>query len=193
MRKKIKLTKGFTLVELMVSVSVFTIVMISVLGTLLAIVEANRKAQSLKLAMNNLNFAIEKMARDIRSGDTFTCLNTGSSETTTKTDCSSGRGKLVFTARTGKRIKYYMLGGQLKTAVAPDSVNFPNTFPIIETFSSNLVVIENLTFFVNGAQINDSIQPTVTISVQGYAGNKPTLLSRFSIQTTVTKRGLDVP
>ena len=57
--------RGFTLIELMVSVTIFIIVMVIALGSLLSISEAERKAEQLKTVMNNLNFGLESMARAI--------------------------------------------------------------------------------------------------------------------------------
>ena len=43
--------KGFTLIELMVSITIFSIVMLISVGALLSIIDANRKDQSLKSVM----------------------------------------------------------------------------------------------------------------------------------------------
>ncbi|MCK5591605.1 MAG: type II secretion system protein, partial [Candidatus Pacebacteria bacterium] len=48
---------GFTLVEMMVSLGMFTIVLSISVGALLSMVSSNRKTQSLRGAMDNLNLA----------------------------------------------------------------------------------------------------------------------------------------
>ena len=66
--KKEKFTTGFTLIEMMVAVSIFAIVVMISMTAILSIVDSNRKAQSLKSVMNNLNFALETMTRSIKTG-----------------------------------------------------------------------------------------------------------------------------
>lgn len=65
--------KGFTLVEMMVSISLFMLVSIVAIGALLRIVDANKKAQSLKTTMNNINFIMESLSREMRVGTTYLC------------------------------------------------------------------------------------------------------------------------
>ena len=73
MTKQIKFTGGFTLIELLVSVSIFSIVMLVSTGAVFSIVEANKKAHTLKSVMTNLNFTLESMVRDVRVGSQFSC------------------------------------------------------------------------------------------------------------------------
>lgn len=66
---------GFTLIEMMVSVSIFVIVAFTVTATLIAISNANRKAQELKEIIDNLNFSIQSMVLRMREGKDYTCLD----------------------------------------------------------------------------------------------------------------------
>lgn len=61
-------SNGFTLIELMVAVSIFAIVLMMALGTVLTVLDANRKARTLTEVMNNLNFSLEAMTRSIKTG-----------------------------------------------------------------------------------------------------------------------------
>ena len=63
--------KGFTLVEMIVSLAIFTVVAVVAVGALLKITDANRKSQTLKTAINNLNFALESMSREMRVGANY--------------------------------------------------------------------------------------------------------------------------
>ncbi|MES3030885.1 MAG: type II secretion system protein [Patescibacteria group bacterium] len=66
--------KGFTLVEMIVSLAIFTIVALVAVGALLKITDANKKSQTLKTAINNLNFALESMSREMRVGEDYNCM-----------------------------------------------------------------------------------------------------------------------
>lgn len=74
---KKKNNKGFTLVELMVAVAVFSIVMVTAASALLNVIEANRKAQAIKTAINNINFALEAISKDMRVGTGYECSDGG--------------------------------------------------------------------------------------------------------------------
>ncbi len=65
--------QGFTLIEMLVSVAIFTIVMVIALGALLSLSEADRKAQTINAAVNNLSFAIDSMSRLMRTGINYHC------------------------------------------------------------------------------------------------------------------------
>jgi len=70
-----KTNRGFTLVELIVSLGIFTAVMFIATGALLSIINVNKKAQAQQSAINNINFALENMARNIRTGSHYICTN----------------------------------------------------------------------------------------------------------------------
>ena len=59
--KTISKNRGFTLIEMMVSVSIFVIVALIVSGVLVQLSAAYKKAQAMRLLMDNLNFALEKI------------------------------------------------------------------------------------------------------------------------------------
>jgi len=65
--------RGFTLVEMIVSLALFSVVATVALGALVKIVSANRKAQTLQTALTNLNSALESMSRELRVGKQFHC------------------------------------------------------------------------------------------------------------------------
>ncbi len=66
--KYISQKKGFTLVEMIVSLAVFMVVAVIAVGALLKITDANRKSQALKTAINNINYALDAMSREMRTG-----------------------------------------------------------------------------------------------------------------------------
>ena len=66
--KTISKNRGFTLIEMMVSVSIFVIVALIVSGVLVQLSAAYKKAQAMRLLMDNLNFALEKINLELREG-----------------------------------------------------------------------------------------------------------------------------
>lgn len=70
--------RGFTLVEMIVALGIFSIVAVVALGALVKIISANKKAQTLQASITNLNFALESMSREMRVGTNYYC-NAGTS------------------------------------------------------------------------------------------------------------------
>lgn len=71
--KKNTLQSGFTLIELMVSIAIFTIVVVAVIGSVYTANASARKVQATETVLNNVNFALESIARTIRTGTIVSC------------------------------------------------------------------------------------------------------------------------
>lgn len=68
-------TGGFTLVEMLVSLAIFSVVALVALGAFMKIIDANKKSHTLKTAYTNLNFVLEAMTRELRVGTNYHCSN----------------------------------------------------------------------------------------------------------------------
>jgi len=81
---------GFFLAELIVAVSIFGVVMVVSVGALVLALDANRKTQSLKSVLNNLNIALDSMTRTIATGSHYYCGEPSSFDPTMPevSDCS---------------------------------------------------------------------------------------------------------
>jgi prepilin-type N-terminal cleavage/methylation domain-containing protein len=64
---------GFSLIELIVSLGVFSVVVTTAVGALLALVSANDELQDEQNVMANLSFALDSMTREIRTGTNYFC------------------------------------------------------------------------------------------------------------------------
>ncbi len=173
--------KGFTLIEVLVSVAVFSIVMLIATSAVFTIVNANKKSHSIKSVMTNLNFALESMMREIRMGGSYECLDGGGGVITCPVDGTSTFG---FTTQDGSYIVYSVRAHPdvAGNGIRQDKTKDGQTSE--EYITSDEVMIDNggIKFYVI-----DGDQPRVLITVSGSAG-KDDEMSRFNIQTTVTKR-----
>ena len=154
--------KGFTLIEMMVSVSIFAIVVMISMGAIFTVVDSNKKAQSLKSVMNNLNFALETMTRTIKTGQMQAFTSGGN---TISTQVFDSNGTVTYSyLKDSSNIGYIELsrGGVASRITAPE------------------VNITNLKFY--GAK------PMVVMVVQGTVKLNERISSDFNIQTTVTQR-----
>ena len=186
--------KGFTLIEVMVSVSIFTMVMLVATGSVFSIVSANQKTHAIKSVMTNLNFALESMMRDIRLGYRYAC---GSGvPLSSSADCSVGGDVFRFKANRdingdgnfnsadiNDQIEYSLSNGQIMKKVYDNTTtSFALTAPEVH--------VTSLMFYVTGSGSSDGKQPKVVITVNGYSGTG-NLQSDFNIQTTVSERAID--
>lgn len=191
-------TKGFTLIEMMVSVSIFSIVMLIATGSVFSIVEANKKTHSLKSVMTNLNFALESMMREIRVGSTYRCLDSAGAVTADPTygDCINGGAGFLFTSNhVNPGGGYYQL--QYTTKVDPSTgvTRIYRRFVGLDPdegvpITATEIHITSFKLYVVGTAIGDNKQPKAVINIQGYAG-EGTTKSTFNIETTVSQRVID--
>ena len=65
--------QGFTLVEMIVSLGVFSVVVTIAVGALLVLISSNEQLQKEQSVMTNLSFAIDSMTREIRTGRNYFC------------------------------------------------------------------------------------------------------------------------
>ena len=198
--------RGFTLIELMVSVGIFTIVMVVALGALLAIAESDRRAQTLKTITNNLNFAVESMSRNIRTGREYNCGSSAGGDCSQASGEPNGDTSLYFRAIDGNIWAYRWSTDCTPpntTGCIQRSTNGGSTWEVI---TAPEVVVANcgsqitgtctpgtagLTFYLLGSTQGDIYQPRVIITIRGYVQVSAALRSNFNLQTTVTQRLYD--
>ncbi len=160
-------TAGFTLVEMMVAVGIFVIVAFVVTTAFLSLADANRKAQNIRLVMDNLNFAIDSMALKMREGSDYVELTDPSPGITFKT---SDNEQVTYSR--GERPDNG--GGAIYCVGGPCGNSAPITAPQI-----------NVKYFKVKVSTDNSKKAVLLIS--GEAGSGKTLTT-FNIQTTVSER-----
>lgn len=187
--------KGFSLIEMMVAVALFSVVMLVSTGALLALIDAARKAQALQSVMSNLNTALDGMVRSMRMGSTFHCGDVGGYDS--PRDCSEGDLLFAFepfggdSSTTGDQWVYAYVQdpvtgkGRLYKSENGGGAYFPLTAPEVQ--------IDSFAFYVVGTTPGDTQQPKVIINVKGTAGvDRVKTRSTFSIQATAVQRVLDL-
>lgn len=179
-----RLNKGFTLIEILTSLGLFMVVMTISMGAILGIFDANRKTQSLKIVMDNLNFALESMSREIRYGTNYHC-GAGGGNLTNPLNCPSGSTQISFLSSDNIQIVYRQNGSQIEK-----STNGGASFIAVTAPEINIDNLEFYTFGAGNAAVN-TLQPKVIIKLQGRAGSKENTQSVFSVQTMVSQRLLD--
>lgn len=190
-----KIKKGFTLVEMIVAIGLFTIALFISSSAFLAVINADRKSRATRIAMDNLNIALEDMSRRIKTGTAYDCGGGSSSDLTATNDCgvAGNISQFAFTEQDGTMRTSYWLDGSgsvIKRSSDGDVVGLPVT-------SSSEVTIISLKFIVGGSTKwapgggGDTAQPYVVIFIDGVT-NAGKITSAFKMQTTVTQRAYDI-
>lgn len=207
---------GFTLVEMIVAMAVFSIVMTITVGALLMIIVTNQQLQSERTVMTNLSFALDSMTREIRSGTRYYCGDANNrsvsvggyrifkdgenitSMSDDAKDCHNGSNQ-------NRNISgiAFLEGGQSITN-APDTriVYFFDkndhklyrriSGGVAQSIVSSGIYIEKAEFYVTGSEpqtTNDNTQPTVTIYIMAREASSTI---PYELQTTITQRTLDI-
>jgi hypothetical protein len=159
----------------MVAVSLFALIMMLSAGSYLVMVSVNREAQALAGGINTLSFALDTMARTIRTGsnycgDTHVCVSPSS---------------FTFSDKDGHAITYQLSGSKIQAT--KDVTTFDLT--------DSSVAITSLSFYPYGATPGgpDRHQARVGIVISGsvtYSPSKPP--QTFVVETGATMRGTDL-
>lgn len=163
--KKINKTKGFTILEMIVAIAVFTVVMTMAMEAILNINDAQKKIESFRAVSDNLNFALDAIGREIRTGDNY----------------SSTGDTFSFINARFENITYQLSGNQL---IRSDGVN---EFPLTDS----KVSIDSLTFDLRGESSGDNFQPIVRINLSASSGVKEKVQSKIELQTSVSQLAPD--
>lgn len=190
--------RGFTLVEMIVAFGIFSVIMTVAAGSFVSLMDANYKTQELKTVVNNLHFAFENISRNIRTGSLYHCDITIAPLTTARDCAGNPASSLIFTARDGRRVVYTYTSlaggyGTIDRAIVAAGEEGRLSDPgVYVPITSPDIRIEQLRFYVDGAGDSDMKQPRVLIVVIGSIQGKSKVVSRFSLETLVSQRVLDI-
>ncbi len=197
--------QGFTLVEMIVSLTLFSVVITITVGALLSLIGSNDQLRNQQSVMTNLAFALDSMTREIRTGSYYYCGNNLSDFTaqeslaTSTRDCLNASGNPVGSiglsfieggnSVTGSgiaRIAYFFENNQIWRQVGNRSA---------QSMTADGIYIADMQVWVTGSRtlsaggLGSVRQPTVTIFID--ARDSATGQPNY-VQTTITQRALDL-
>lgn len=203
-----KRIQGFTLVELLVVLGLFSSIATLSLGALFNAQSVNARLQETQAILDNINLSSQTLTRDIRFGSDFYCaqsLPVPALIPTVRKNCVFGVSQgsvLIFKASDAEgdldRIAYYVSNGVL----------YKNIYQHLATTSvlqmtSDDVAITSLTFNVSGAQTSTGIkdeagaidyqQPLIKVLISGVTRpvKASTPPATFNLETAVSAREID--
>ena len=195
---------GFTIIETMIAISLFLVVVMIGINSLLNASVIHQKSQDLRSIVDNLNFIMEDMSKNIRTGYNYHCFVSGDTIPSTTSpimstpkSCASGWA-ISFESSTGltgnddDQWVYYISGGKIFK-----STQGPYVASAFVQLTPDEVVLESSPtiagFSVLGAEPPpaNSQQPFVIIRLVGKITYK-NIVSPFSIQTSASQRLVDI-
>jgi len=177
----------------MIAMAIFTVVVTIGIGSVLDAINQHHRTENMRTVMDNLNFMMEDMARNIRLGSNMHCGPDPVLDTMgniLRQNCPTGGYKLVFNDLNGTQVTYFIspTTNQVMKQEGTDSPQVITPTEVTMTFTDS-------GFTVRGAKTSteeptDISQPTVVIRLAGTISYKG-IASQFAIQTAVAVRALD--
>ncbi len=178
---------GFTLVELLVSIALFSIFVGISIGGFVSALNTQKQVTGLLAVQGNASEAIEEMTRDMRTGYLF-CHDAGSGTPTSTCGCTvTGSGwdcsALTYINALGQSISYSLVSGALQK----------NINGTAQPVTGNNVNVKYLNFFLFGNTEGDNWPPRVTVAIGVAASSTNPALQQSVVhfQTTISARGID--
>lgn len=213
-----KNSAGFTLIEMIVSLAVFSMVVTTAVGAMLVLIATNQRLQGEQSVMTNLAFALDTMTREIRTGFNYYCEaepnysssgpnnifndsnNHDSIVGVNTADCAAGRPL----NRRLQGVSFFEEGDSITGGTSNRILYFfdqdahtimrrVGNAPAQPIVSSGLFIV-NAEFFVTGSTNLATLnleQPTVTVYIEAQEIDDLTAKTYY-LETTVTQRTLDL-
>lgn len=192
-KNKTFVTFGFTLIETLVAVTLFTFVTFVALSSLFQMQALNTKLKITKSIYNNMYFTMDNITSEIKQGSNFE-NKTYLAPLTAASDCNVTAGSNSCIAfdylnieglNNSERRGYYLdsISGSVKKYVGSG---------LAETITSEDLNVKILKFVIEGTNTysasGDSAQPSVKVIIKGITKKKPEI--PFYIETLISQRSL---
>jgi prepilin-type N-terminal cleavage/methylation domain-containing protein len=171
---------GFTVVELLVAISIFVVFLGIAFGVFVQAVKGQRELTRFFAVQNNAALVLEQVMREVRTGYWF-CDGSHPSGTGLPLPCESDADSLTFVNHGGQTVTYALDNGAV--------VRSEGSAPAV-ALTSDVVRVSNLRFLVT--QMNDKCAPPrITIALEvGLAGAGN--VAPIPLETSVASRVLPI-
>jgi len=177
--------KGFTLLEILVSIAIFMIAIGAITSIFISGIILQRRVLAEQEIFNQVSYALEYMGRAIRmakkddisiGGVAKNCL--GGDKINYET--SGTQNELKFRNYKHQCQRFFLQNNQIyEEKYDPNPRSYPLTSPSLR--------VTSLRFNVSGERQEDNLQPKITIFLEIERMGR-----RFQFQTTISQRDLDV-
>jgi type II secretory pathway pseudopilin PulG len=183
---------GFTLIEMVVAMTLFVAVIVTVMSIFLRSVQTERGVAGQSATIANVSLAVEEIAREMRTASNFEVPQGGTYiPLSSFTDCQTPYPSIKFTYTDG-------FGATTTVSYSRQMNSTTNNNQIMQTINSGQSLpmtpagtnITNLQFIVTNWCGVRSFPPRITIAVQGTnpANEAFGFVAPFNLETTVSQR-----
>lgn len=177
-KNKFVYNKGFSLIEILISTAIFTFVMVVAIGAFMTSSRDAKESKALRVAMDNVNFAMDNITRELRVGYDYGD-NTPSSQI----------GFAPYDISIPRR--YFYLDAPSGNIYKCDHAIPPNPGAICSELNSPEVEITNLEFTIyNDNNVGLFTQPSVYIEINGRVNVNGTF-EEFDLHTLASQRNAE--
>ena len=181
--------KGYTLIEVLVSVGIFSIVLAGPTGLFVLSLRNQNMSLALGETIDNTSHSVEYISRSLRMArkdKVGNCITQNYNYENPDSDTS----KIRFLNYQGYCIEFSLSGTQLfqKKSSNYESSNFDTG----AFLTSDDLEIDNFQFLIVGGGQYDNLQPRVTMVFHIAKGSAGTDLPDINVQSTISQRNLDV-
>ena len=191
--------RGFTLIEAMVSMSIFVMVVGMAVGTVIVMIDANAKAQNLQQAATNLSFAFDSMSREIRTGTYYYGTDsTPPSSGTQVRDCVANTCSAISFIESGGSLTEGCTGGagggRISYRHQGDEIQRRLCAEDWQPITSGSVVVNDLIITVQHTDrsSSDNESPLVTLYVEAEVPGVNNTAATLQLQSSVTQQAVDI-
>jgi prepilin-type N-terminal cleavage/methylation domain-containing protein len=176
--------KGFTLVELLVVIVIFSITIGSITGIFISGLSSQRRILAEQEILNQISYAIEYMGKAIRMAKKDD-IKIGDAEK----HCLSGEKVNYEVSLDKTKITFRNYQNQCQSFYLNLNSNqiFEDKEGTVLALTSPKIKVNSLKFMVSGESQNDTLQPRVTIFMEVESSGK-----KLQFQTTISQRDIDV-
>ena len=171
---------GFTLLEMLVSIGIFSVLVVAAIDITLSISNAQLKTASLQAIQDNIRFSLELISKEMRTGTDYNLSSF----------CAPAGSEISFITAAGEQRVYYL--DTVKRAIMriKGSADCANA----AQFTAEEVSVDTLTLRLRGQTLgrNDG-QPMVTLALK-ISSTDPKFGSQtfMNLQTTIVQRIRDL-
>ncbi len=165
--------------EVMVSVTIFTIIVTIGMGALITIFKTLQKTRADRQTIDSISFVMDTMTRRIRTGKEYTSSDAG--------------GGIKFIDQENVSVSFYKdSDSEGNSRIYMIDGAFGNQNDPVDITPENFTVKDFELTIIGTTDPSDGIQPMVTINLKGVVRNGQQE-SKLAVQTVVSQRLLDFP
>jgi len=187
------MNKSYTLIEVLVAVSIFTIIIAAPTGFLVGSLKGQQKALASQKLLDNTSYTLEYMSRTLRMAKKELSTESAAACLLEDSTILYGYNYQITRSETGLRFINYKEECQ---EFFLEQKRLKESKDGIENYlTSEDLEITSLKFKLSGESQTDNDQPRATLflEIKGGKDLKDELRPLIKIQTTISQRNLDVP